>query len=769
MKTKLIFLFVVAAMSFSVAQTPVAQWLFDDPANLSRADIGEDLILVGTDSAVAGPVDGDGAVSIGVGSHYIANPYMVPSGADTAKRVNIYTLVYDFRINFYDEWRCFFQTDPTNTDDGEIFVSPNGHIGVGSAGYVLNPINIGEWYRLAIVVDLADTNIHAVKYYFDGVRQLPLDSERHQTIDNRFSLGGPEEAIQLLLFADESEEDNLIEVAKVSIYEQALTAAEVAVMGGYEHGEIEVFAPVGKWDFNDPNNLTAATIGSPLELVGAVDVVEGPEAGNGAVSVGVGNYFKALTAIAPNGGGTRVNSYSFSIDFKVNVLDDWVSLMQTNPANDDDGDLFLSGDKDIGIGDLGWSDPDIITEGDWYRMVMVSTPFSADSTAVDIYLDGMLVNKCKDQLIDSRFSLDNTTLFFADNDGEDNTIEVAQIAIYDSSLTSRAVAGLGGYQHGTVEESIVGWWKFDNADSLGEATIGNPLVLANKDGADPIAEAVAGPETGNGAVKIGPRNHFIASPDMMPSGGGLKVNRYTIGFDFSIDALGNWRAFYQTDSLNDNDAEFFIRKTGEIGVGDLGYSDSVIVAPDEWYRLMMTIDLVDTTNSNVKYYIDGQAVQKEEGSMQKIDGRYSFGPAGYVDQLLLMADNDNDDGLINISEVILFDRVLTAEEVEALGGYGHVGVNDQSVSVPEVYSLNQNYPNPFNPSTVISYSIPKQSIVTLKVYNLLGELVTTLVDQPQSAGNHEFKFNAGHLSSGVYFYSIKAGSFFQTKKMMLLK
>ena len=179
MRTKLIFLFVVAAMSLSVAQTPVAQWLFDDPDNLTRADIGEDLILVGTDSAVAGPVDGDGAVSIGIGSHYYANPYMLVSGADTAKRVNIYSIVYDFRINFPDEWRCFMQTDATNESDGDLFVSPDQEVGVGSSGYTLNTITIGEWYRFVYVVDLSDTSIHAVKYYFDGVRQFPLDREPH--------------------------------------------------------------------------------------------------------------------------------------------------------------------------------------------------------------------------------------------------------------------------------------------------------------------------------------------------------------------------------------------------------------------------------------------------------------------------------------------------------------------------------------------------------------------------------------------------------------
>ncbi|NOX67102.1 MAG: T9SS type A sorting domain-containing protein [Chlorobi bacterium] len=769
MKVKLIFLFVAFTMSISFAQTPVAQWLFDDPANLTKADIGDDLILVGTDSAVAGPVDGDGAVSIGIGSHYIANPYLAPSGADTAKRVNIYTIVYDFQVHDLLNWHCFMQTDPTNEDDGEFFIKPDdGNVGVGGAGYTVNAIVPGEWYRLAIVVDLSDTSINAVQYYFDGVRQT-LDREAHQEIDNRFSFGDGNEAIQLLLFADNSDEDDVMEVAKVSIYDVALTNVEVAALGGFKHKETENFEPIAQWDFDDPSNITAATIGTPLTLVGTAEVVAGPEDGNGAVSIGVGSYFKAATGIIPNGGGTRTNSYALSIDFKVNVLNDWVSLMQTNTANDDDGDLFLSSDKDIGIGALGWSDPGIITEGDWYRMVFVSTPISADSVAVDIYLDGILVNKAKNQTIDSRFSLEDVLLLFADNDGEDNTIEVAQVALYDSSLTGRAVAGLGGYQHGTVEESIVAWWKFDNPDSLTEATVGNPLQLVNKDGADPVAEAVAGPEAGDGAVKIGPRNHFVATPDMAPSGGGLKVNRYTIGFDFSVDALGNWRAFFQTDSLNNNDAEFFIKPSGEIGVGDLGYSDSAFVAPDEWYRLIITVDLLDTTTSAVQYYIDGIEVSHEESGKQKIDNRFSFGPKGYDTQLILFGDNDGDDGIINISQAIIFDRVLSAEEVEALGGYGHVVEVEEGVITPEVYSLNQNYPNPFNPTTIISYSIQKQSDVTLRVYNLLGELVTTLVDQKQSAGKHQIQFNANNLSTGVYFYSIKAGSFFQTKKMLLLK
>jgi len=85
------------------------------------------------------------------------------------------------------------------------------------------------------------------------------------------------------------------------------------------------------------------------------------------------------------------------------------------------------------------------------------------------------------------------------------------------------------------------------------------------------------------------------------------------------------------------------------------------------------------------------------------------------------------------------------------------------------YVLYQNYPNPFNPSTTIRYELPKASYVTLKIYNVLGQEVATLVNEEKPAGNYEVNFNASNLSSGVYFYKIKAGSYVETKKMNLIK
>jgi hypothetical protein len=90
-------------------------------------------------------------------------------------------------------------------------------------------------------------------------------------------------------------------------------------------------------------------------------------------------------------------------------------------------------------------------------------------------------------------------------------------------------------------------------------------------------------------------------------------------------------------------------------------------------------------------------------------------------------------------------------------------------SLPKSYKLSNNYPNPFNPSTTIKFSIPKQSFVTLKVYDLLGREVASLVNKELQAGSYKTQFNASNLASGVYLYRLNAGGFVQTKKLMLMK
>ena len=99
-----------------------------------------------------------------------------------------------------------------------------------------------------------------------------------------------------------------------------------------------------------------------------------------------------------------------------------------------------------------------------------------------------------------------------------------------------------------------------------------------------------------------------------------------------------------------------------------------------------------------------------------------------------------------------------------------VGVEGNNLlSSPEDFSLSQNYPNPFNPSTIISWQSPVGSYQTLKVFDVLGNEVATLVNEYKTAGSYSVTFEAGNLSSGIYYYTISAGDFHQTKKLVLLK
>lgn len=122
----------------------------------------------------------------------------------------------------------------------------------------------------------------------------------------------------------------------------------------------------------------------------------------------------------------------------------------------------------------------------------------------------------------------------------------------------------------------------------------------------------------------------------------------------------------------------------------------------------------------------------------------------YTNQTLLKADNGKP-----LGDLTWFPEIV-------------VGVKEQT-SLPVEFTLEQNYPNPFNPTTTISYTIPKQDLVTLKVYNILGQTVATLVNQVQNAGSYKVDFNASKLASGIYMYTLQWGNNTLTRKMILLK
>ncbi|MGA9292472.1 MAG: T9SS type A sorting domain-containing protein [Ignavibacteriaceae bacterium] len=157
----------------------------------------------------------------------------------------------------------------------------------------------------------------------------------------------------------------------------------------------------------------------------------------------------------------------------------------------------------------------------------------------------------------------------------------------------------------------------------------------------------------------------------------------------------------------------------------------------------------------------------------KVDS--TFGTNGFINAL--GAGNVKDAVLQNDGKLVIAGSIETIpNDISSLDFSlarftlgGITSVQTESNTFPQEYVLDQNYPNPFNPSTTIEFSIPQQSFVTLKVYDLLGREVTTLVNRELQGGSYKTEFNGINLTSGTYFYRLKANGFTQTKKFILIK
>jgi len=135
----------------------------------------------------------------------------------------------------------------------------------------------------------------------------------------------------------------------------------------------------------------------------------------------------------------------------------------------------------------------------------------------------------------------------------------------------------------------------------------------------------------------------------------------------------------------------------------------------------------------------------------------------YTDTIFSAGNSVNGDGFNNSQDRWNFGQRFVVHVIDQVSS-----VEENNVVVNN-FKLDQNYPNPFNPSTMISYSIPQSSFVTLRVYDIIGNEVATLVNETKSAGKYDVRFDASNLSNGVYLYSIKTNNYTSTKKMILMK
>ncbi len=235
---------------------------------------------------------------------------------------------------------------------------------------------------------------------------------------------------------------------------------------------------VGHWTFDNPDSLTAAELGSPLELIGNHTAIAGPDSNDGAVQIGVGSYYKVRHNIQPNGGGNLVNNYSIVMDVRVNQIGSWHALYQTDSTNVTDGDWFISQNGKIGIGAVGYTNETLISK-QWYRIAISVS----NGNKYDYYINGSKALSGTPGSIDGRFALQPVLLLFADENGEDNTIEVADVKIFSKDLSDSEIAQLGGYTVSIEDKPVVPYLQSPTPTSIyiSWASKGNnPEVLYGK-------------------------------------------------------------------------------------------------------------------------------------------------------------------------------------------------------------------------------------------------------------------------------------------------
>ena len=237
--------------------------------------------------------------------------------------------------------------------------------------------------------------------------------------------------------------------------------------------------------------------------------------------------------------------------------------------------------------------------------------------------------------------------------------------------------------------------------------------------------------------------------------GNLKNGSYVLLF-----YMDGYKSQYFGDSLNTinltgnmnlNNIFVIIEKLNSVGGEITGTISSGSDLPLSGTLLVAVDSLSDTVSTSISDHNGNYSIPSlPNGSYTIIANKIGYDKAVYPQKIdVNLSDNPI------VSGINIF--IIPTE----VNNYIHI--------LPQAFQLYQNYPNPFNPSTTIKYQIPKESLVTIKIFDVLGREVATLLNAEQKAGEHEVIWNASDIASGVYIYQVKAGNFIAAKKMLLIK
>ena len=420
--------------------------------------------------------------------------------------------------------------------------------------------------------------------------------------------------------------------------------------------------PVGWWTFDNPEDLLAGTGVATLEgarhskgnvttsdlgNLGIVPV-EGPEEGNGAISIPVNNSLLMTTNLE----ATSLNTYTLLLDIRSEHLSNYTPLYQNDLTNTKDGSFFIKNGQ-LGLNTNGLGYGGNMISGKWHRVVFV-----AKNNAVTIYLDGKQVAKST-SANDMHWQMSTGALFFADNDGEEQLIETSEIRFWDKALTNGQVAKLGAVLpeeeiEVTIPEAL-GVWTFDNPNDLLTGT-GTATLMSTEHATD-----------GSGSV------HVYADPIpaswitaiLVPIGSSLLMNAnlgtseigtYTILWDVKGADLSTYVPLLQNDLTNKKDGSLFFNQN-MVGLGgSLGYNGQI--NNNQWYRIVFVVE----APNRATLYVNGTQVSTcEKDNAYNLHWKLTTGA-------LFFADNNGEEKAIATSEIRFWNVALDHQQAAKLGG-----------------------------------------------------------------------------------------------------
>ena len=516
--------------------------------------------------------------------------------------------------------------------------------------------------------------------------------------------------------------------------------------------------PVFQATFDDSSDLLKATYGKNLVMKGTEHkAVAGPTASDGAVTVPKDCYYEVdlsdVPAIKSQG---VLGTWSLVMDIKLPNASDGVggfySLYQTSTDNANDADCFIRSDGTLGTADTGYTS-ESLTPNVWHRVAIV---MDTDNHICAYYIDGeeALNLNSGGISIDSRFSINEKLLLFADDDGECGKLDVAAITLYDVSLTADQCKALDTIQQ-TAEKVVPNFeYDFNDPANLLKATHGKDLIIH---GTHTVTD---GPATGNGAVTVPKNTYYEIDLSNLPEyETQSSVATYTLVMDIRFpdksDGVGGYFCLFQTDPNNLSDGDCFIMSDGTIGTYETGYTKNQFKWK-EWYRVAFVFNEGKTSQT---VYIDGVKAHTAFLPYSVIQGgRFSLDK-----KILLFADDDGECGTMDVAKIAFYNKALTSKECKELGGYGHEITMETMAVTPFLY-------DPSTTTARISWHDAAETPGVVE-YGKTTDLGSTATSTCISMDGEDYNWHTVKLTDlepgTVYYYRVKGNT--MTTDMYSLK